>query len=131
MSEVFKNDAVIFELHAMRYPIGTYQEILMEAASCGIDWAVYILTKDSLDQVYQDQQRVMSQKLEIICDVLDMKLIKAPIASLPNIFENPRVGKVNEFGEVVSSLVGLPSLREYQEQYSMEEGFVRKRSKRK
>lgn len=127
MNKEFSKDAVIFELHAMKHPVETYQEILMEAASCGIDRAVYVLTKDPLDKVYEDQQKLMCQKLETICDVLEMKLMKSSIAAIPSIFESPKVGKVNEFGEVSSSLVGLPSLREYQEKYSMEEGFVKKR----
>lgn len=130
MSRQYSKDAVIFELHAMKHPVEFYQEILMEAASCGVDQAVYVLIKDRLDKVYQDQQRLISKQLQTICDVLDMKLTKAPIGALPNVFENPKVGKVNEFGEIVSSLVKLPSLREYQEKNSMEEGFVKKRSKR-
>lgn len=129
MERKWMKDAVIFELHAKKYPVEAYQEILCEAASCGIEYAVYVLTTDFLDDEDRMVEKCMIQRLEMTSIALDMKLVKAP--TLPSAFQKPRIGQVNEFGEVVSAIVGIPSLWEYQKENSKEAVFVKERENRK
>lgn len=129
MTKKWTRDAMMFELHAKRYPVEAYQEILCEAASCGIDYAIYCLTKDSLSESFQNQEASMIKRLEMTSFALDMKLIKATRITLPGIFQDPKIVQINEFGEIVSALIGLPSLVDYQKQRSKELEFIKKRER--
>lgn len=129
MKNTWSRDALIFKLDMNKHCVEAYQELLYEAASCDIDRVVYCVAKGILKNSDQDRQMSMIGTLQKTCDILEMSFFKAPAIILPEAFEIPKVGKVNEFGEIVSALIGLPSLVDYQKQRSKEVEFIKKREK--
>lgn len=126
MENMRSRDALIFELDMNKHCVEAYQELLYEAASCNIDRVVYCIARRILKNSDQDRQMSIIETLQKTCDILEMGFIKAPAIIFPDIFEIPKVGKVNEFGEVVSGFIGIPSLMDYQKKNNKQFVFIKK-----